>query len=147
MNVGKIRGAGAAGLALAAALVATALAGAGAPGTPAPGGQKGKDKKPAGPPSVFVEDRGTLKIQVDGQPAGSEEFEIHASGGAWMARGTAEVAGENGGTSKVTGKLELTPDGAPLRYEATWTRTSARKVTVVFEGTVAKMEMKLEGAA
>ncbi|HKO05863.1 MAG TPA: hypothetical protein VJW51_13990 [Candidatus Acidoferrales bacterium] len=147
MNVGKIRGVGAAGLALAAALVATALAGAGAAGTSAPSAQKGKDKKPAAAPSVFVEDRGTLQIQVDGQPAGSEEFEIRSSGGAWTARGTAEVAAENGKPSKVTGKLELTPDGAPLRYEASWTASSPRKVTVEFEGTVAKLEMKLEGAA
>ena len=109
--------------------------------------QKTKDKKQPAVPSVFVEDRGTLQIQVDGQPAGTEEFEIRSNAGAWTARGTAEVPGENGATAKVTGKLELTADGAPLRYE--WTATNPKKAaaTIVFQGTLAKMELKLEGAA
>jgi len=108
--------------------------------------QKEKNKKPA-QTGVLLEDRGTLQILVDGQPAGSEEFEIRESGGEWTARGTAEVPGENGGTAKVTGKLTLSPDGAPLRYE--WSATSPRKATAVidFQGTLAKMELKLEGAA
>jgi len=110
----------------------------------AQGGQKGKNKKPA-ETGVLVEDRGTLQIQVNGQTAGSEEFEIHASGGEWTARGTAEVAAEKGGTSKVTGKLTLSADGAPRRYE--WTVSNPKQTgAIVFEGTVAKLEMKLEGA-
>ena len=109
----------------AATALVIALAGAMAMAAgPALGGsraQKGKNTK-AAETSVLVEDRGTLEYMVDGKPAGSEEFEIHLSGGQWTARGTAEVAGENGGTSKVTGKLTLTADGAPLRYE--WTASS-----------------------
>jgi hypothetical protein len=109
--------------------------------------QKSRDKKPSTAPSVFVEDRGTLQIQVNGQPAGTEEFEIRSSGGEWTARGATEVPAENGSTAKVTGKLQLAPDGAPLRYE--WTATSPRKAaaTIVFEGTQAKMELRLEGAS
>src|SRR5208282_5437645 len=103
MNREKRKHLAGAALLLAAGLLATALAAAGAAGTSAPTPQKAKDKKPAAPPSLFVEDRGTLQIQVDGQPAGTEEFEIHASGGAWTARGTAEVPAEKGGSSKVTG--------------------------------------------
>jgi hypothetical protein len=146
MNRMTRKGFAVAALALAGAIAAAILPGAAATGTPAGGTQKAKDKKQAAAPSVFVEDRGTLQIQVDGQPAGSEEFEIHASAGEWTARGTAEVAGENGGRAKVTGKLELTPDGAPLRYE--WTASSPRKAgaTIEFEGTVAKMELRIEGA-
>ncbi len=108
--------------------------------------QKGKNKKPA-EPGVLVEDRGTLQIQVDGQPAGSEEFEIHESGGEWTARGTADIPGENGGTARVTGRMTLAADGAPLRYE--WTATSPKKAAAVieFQGTLAKMELRLEGAA
>ncbi|HMD31693.1 MAG TPA: hypothetical protein VKG84_07270 [Candidatus Acidoferrales bacterium] len=147
------------GFAVAAALaLALTLAGAAAVLTaaPSPGRasapaapraqQKTKDKKPAAAPGVFVEDRGTFQVQVDGHPAGTEEFDIRPSAGEWTARGTAEVPGENGTTSKVTGKLELTPDGAPLRYE--WTATAPRKAsaTIVFEGTTAKMEVRLEGA-
>ena len=129
-----------------ATLAAPFPGGVGAAARTAQGGQKGKNKKPA-EASVLVEDRGTLEIQVDGQAAGSEEFEIHEIGGEWTARGTAEVAAENGGTAKVTGKLTLTPDGAPLRYE--WSATAPKRATaaIVFEGTLAKMELKLEGAA
>jgi len=112
------------------------------PAGPAPQKQK-KGTQPAG---VFVEEHGTFQVQVDGQAAGTEEFDIRPDAGAWTARGNAEVPGENGTTSKVTGKLELTPDGAPLKYE--WTATSPRKAsaTIVFEGTAAKMELRLEGA-
>ncbi len=140
-----------------AAALAVALAGAltaamiwpGSAGAAEPthsGKQKGKNKKGT-EGSLLVEDRGTLRIQVDGQPAGSEEFEIRESGGAWTARGTADVAGENGEKAKVTGKLTLTPDGAPVRYE--WSATGPRKASaaVEFNGTVAKMELKVEGAS
>jgi hypothetical protein len=108
--------------------------------------QKQKDKKPAAAPGVFVEEHGTFQVAVDGQPAGTEVFEIQPGAGEWTARGTAEVPGENGTTSKVTGKMELSPDGAPLKYE--WSATSPRKAsaTVVFEGTKATMELKVEGA-
>ena len=147
MKQEKRKSLAAAALALACAIAATLPAGAGTPGTSAHGSQKGKEKKEAAASSVFVEDRGTFQIQVDGHPAGTEEFEIHASAGEWTARGTAEVAGENGAKAKVTGKLELTPDGAPLRYD--WTASSPRKAaaTIVFEGTVAKMELRMEGAS
>jgi len=147
MNRKKKIGIAAAALAVAGAMAATTPLDAGAAGTSASGQQKGKVKKPAAAPSVFVEDRGMLQIQVDGQPAGTEEFEIHASAGEWIARGAAEVAGENGARAKVTGKLELTPDGAPLHYD--WTASSPRKAaaTIVFEGTVAKMELRIEGAS
>jgi len=147
MNREKRKGFAAAALALACAMAAAIPSAAGAAGTPAHGSQKGKDKKEAAAPSVFVEDRGTFQIQVDGHPAGTEEFEIHSIAGEWTARGTAEVAGENGAKAKVTGKLELRPDGAPLRYD--WTASSPRKAaaTIVFEGTLAKMELRMEGAS
>jgi len=126
----------------AVALAGTARAGAASPPVP----QKQKDKKVAPAPGVFIEEHGTFQVQIDGQAAGSEEFDIRSNAGQWTARGTAEVPGENGATSKVTGKLELAPDGAPLRYE--WTATSPRKAaaTIVFEGTKATMELRLEGA-
>jgi len=132
---------------IASAAFALALGVAAATSTLPTAAQKSKEKKPPEVPSVFVEDRGTLQIRVDGQPAGTEEFEIRSNGGEWTARGNAEVPGENGATSKVTGKLELTPEGAPLRYE--WTTTNPKKAaaTIVFVGTQAKMELKLEGAS
>jgi hypothetical protein len=134
-------------LVCAAGVMLPAAVGAGTAPRESSAAQKGKNKKGTEETGVLVEDRGTLKIQLDGQPAGSEEFEIKESGGEWTARGTAEVVDEKGGSAKVTGKMTLAPDGALLRYE--WTASSPRKEagTVVFEGTVAKMERKLEGAA
>ena len=137
-------------IALAAVITAAAepviaRAGGGTAGRDAPEIQKEKNKKPA-QMGVLVEDRGTLQIQVDGQTAGSEEFEIHQSGGEWTARGTAEVAAEKSGTSKVSGKLTLSSDGAPQRYE--WTVSNPKQSgAITFEGTLAKLELKLEGAA
>jgi hypothetical protein len=131
----------------AVGVIMAATAGAGTPAREPSSAQKGKNKKDTAEPSALLEDRGTLQIQVNGQPAGSEQFEIHESGGEWTARGSAEVAAEKGGSAKVTGKLALAPDGAPLRYE--WTSSSPKKAAgaIVFEGSVAKMELKLEGAA
>ncbi|HUJ41322.1 MAG TPA: hypothetical protein VLW54_12315 [Candidatus Acidoferrales bacterium] len=138
--------AGLAALGLSAAVATAWPAGAAGAASPHWGKQKGKNKN-AAQEGVLVEDQGTLQIQVDGQPAGSEEFEIRESGGEWTARGSTEVTGENGAKSKVTGKLTLAPDGSPIRYE--WTATSPRKAAaaVEFKGTEAKMELKLEGAS
>lgn len=109
--------------------------------------QKSKDKKPPAEAALLSADQGTFQILVDGQAAGTEEFEIKSSGGEWTARGTAEVAAEGGAKSRVTGKLQLTPDGAPRRYE--WTTSAPRKAAaaVVFNGGVATMELRLEGAS
>jgi len=138
-----MRAAGIAALALIAA-AATAVPAGAAPSYR--GKQKGKNAKAAAE-GALVEDQGTFEIQVDGQPAGTEEFEISESGGAWTARGTTEVADANGTKSKVTGKLILAPDGSPVRYE--WSATGPRKAAaaVQFTGMEAKMELKLEGAS
>jgi hypothetical protein len=141
------------------ALLIAGLAPAGAaPPAPAEGvrpaalaahNQKAKNKPApaAAPASVLVEERGKFRVLVDGKAAGSEEFDIRPSGGRWIVHGNAEVSSGEGGTAKVTGKLELAPDGAPLRYE--WTASAPKKAgaTIVFEGSVAKMELRLEGAA
>ena len=39
---------------------------------------------PADAPSVFSADKGKLRITVNGQPVGSEDFEISQSGGVWV---------------------------------------------------------------
>jgi len=124
-------------------LLAACLAAAGAPAH----AQKSKDKKAEAAPAALSPDQGSLQILVDGQPAGIEEFDIKPSGGEWTARGAAEVAGEGGAKSRVTGKLQLTAEGAPLRYE--WTTSAPRKAAaaVVFRGGVASMELRLEGAS
>jgi hypothetical protein len=129
-----------------AALILAWIAAAGARGG-AHGAQKSKEKN-SEPASLLAPDQGTFAILVDGQAAGTEEFEIRPSGGGeWTARGSAEVAGEGGVKSKVTGKLQLSSDGAPRRYE--WTTSSPRKAaaTIMFEAGVAHAQLRIEGAS
>jgi hypothetical protein len=104
---------------------------------------------PAGAP--FVEEKGRFKVLVDGQPTATEEFQISSAGGEWHARGSADVPAASGGTSsgatRVTGKLDLAADGAPLRYD--WAASTPKKAsaTIEFHGKTAQMELRLEGTA
>jgi hypothetical protein len=94
---------------------------------------------------AFAPDKGKFKIFVNGQQAGTEEFSLSANGGNWTAHGNAEIQTAQG-TARVTGNLELRPDGAPVRYE--WNMQGAKKAasTIVFNGTTANVELRMEGA-
>jgi hypothetical protein len=93
----------------------------------------------------FTAESGKFRILVNGQQIGKEEFEIGASGGDWIARGTSDVQTSEGMTH-VTGTLELHADGTPVRYE--WSTQAAKKAgaTVTFNGPVATIELHSEGA-
>lgn len=121
---------------LAALLAATVLPGAAAQ-------KRGGRAKPAG---GFSEEKGRYRVVVDGQPLGVEDFQISRSGGDWIARGTTEIPA-SGGTSKLTGKLRLTAEGAPVRYEYDWAPHGGKKIsaTVAFQEGTAQMETQLEG--
>ena len=95
--------------------------------------------------SAFTPDKGKFKILVNGQQAGSEEFALSASGGNWIAHGNAEVQTPQG-AARITGTLELKPDGTPVRYE--WSMQGSKKAgsTIVFNGTTASVELRMEGA-
>jgi hypothetical protein len=95
--------------------------------------------------AAFIPDKGKFKILINGQQAGTEEFALSASGGNWTAHGNAEIQTPQG-VAHVTGNLELRPDGAPVRYE--WTMQGAKKAasTIVFNGTTANVELRMEGA-
>ncbi len=114
------------------------------PASPAPAPQS----RPGA--SLLAEDKGKFRILLDGQPVGTEEFEISPQGGAgaqqWTARGNTDIRTPAGGAVQVTARLELAPDGAPLRYE--WTAQTQKKAsaTVEFQGLTAKMSLQLEGA-
>ena len=97
------------------------------------------------PASVFVEDRGTFRIVVNGQQMGKEEFEINPNGGNWVAHGSSEVQTADG-LQRVSGTLQLRPDGAPVRYE--WSTQGKKKASaaVEFSNLTATIELHLEGA-
>jgi hypothetical protein len=96
--------------------------------------------------SRFAPDKAKLRILLDGQPVGSEEFEITASGDAWMAKGATELRLPEGGNARVNATLHLRADGSPKSYE--WTSQGEKKngARITFEGGVAKIQLEMEGA-
>ncbi len=103
-------------------------------------------KKPANSPAVLAEDKGRFRILLDGQPVGSEEFEVARAGTEWTARGTTEVRAPGSAATKVTARLVLTPDGTPLHYE--WSTQAQKKAaaSVEFREGTAKSTLQMEGA-
>ncbi len=103
------------------------------------------DTKPAAA-SVLVEDKGKFRVLLDGHPAGTEEFQISPNGSEWLARGSTEISAPNRGSTRVSAKLKLGPDGTPVQYE--WSSQGPKKAsaTVAFQGGTATMELHLEGA-
>ena len=101
---------------------------------------------PAGAPSVFSPDKGKLRITIDGQPVGSEDFEISESGDAWIERSSMS-AHLPGGDIKAKGELKLSADGAPIRYD--WSAEAQKKATgaVDFSSGTAKCTADLGGVS
>lgn len=94
--------------------------------------------------SLFAPDKGSFKILVNGQQMGKEEFEIAQDGDNWVAKGNSEIHSADGVT-RVSGTLQLHPDGTPINYE--WTTQGAKKAsaTIKFSGPMATIELRLEG--
>jgi hypothetical protein len=103
--------------------------------------------KPVDAASVLAPDRGKLRITINGQVVGAEEFEISPSGEAWLARGSMSARVSGGAEIKASGQLKLSSDGAPLRYE--WSAQAQKKATgsVEFEGGTAKCSADLGAAS
>ena len=93
---------------------------------------------------LFAPERGSFKILSKGQQVGKEEFEITQSGGNWVAKGNSEIQSPDGVT-RVSGALQLHPDGTPVSYE--WSTQGAKKAsaTINFNGAMATIELRLEG--
>jgi hypothetical protein len=102
-------------------------------------------KGPAG--SVFSPDKGKLNILLDGKSVGREEFEITASGGGWIAKGTTKINPPQGAASTVTGTLTLQPDGAPISYEWTSQAEKTNGAHILFANGVAKITLQMQGAS
>ena len=107
----------------------------------APAAQK---KTAAG--SVFIPEKGKFNIVLEGKSVGHEDYEISASGGGWIARGTTSLKPPEGAASTVTGTLTLQPDGAPISYEWTSLAEKTNGARVLFANGVAKMTLQMQGA-
>lgn len=105
-----------------------------------------KEKKTGAAKSVFAADKGTLRILLDGQPVGTEEFEITSSDKAWLARGSTEIHPAGAASTRVKSSLRLQPGGAPESYE--WSFQGERKAgaKVTFQDGIAKTTLQFEQA-
>lgn len=98
---------------------------------------------PANAPSVFAPDKGKFRITINGQPVGTEEFEIAASGNAWLEHSSMTAHAPGSADIKSTGQLKLSADGSPMRYD--WAAEALKKATgsVDFENGTAKCSADL----
>jgi len=96
--------------------------------------------------SVLAADKGKFKITTNGQPAGTEEFDIRPNGDHWLAQSTTELKPEQGPATRVTAHLTLQPDATPTTYA--WSMEGAKKAAadITFQGNVATIILHLEGA-
>lgn len=95
--------------------------------------------------SIFAPDHGKFKILVNGAQAGEETFDLSRSGDNWVARGTTVVKTAKGET-RVTGKLELHPNGTPVRYQ--WSTHGGKNkaaANITFDGPTATIDLHVEG--
>jgi len=99
---------------------------------------------PAGP-AVMQPDKGEFRVSVNGQPVGTETFEINSKGNRWLAQGTAEVKPADGPTSKIISHLTLEGDGTPVSYD--WSTEGAKKASaeIQFQNSIATVNLHLEG--
>jgi hypothetical protein len=102
---------------------------------------------PAGASSVFASDKGKLRITINGQTVGSEDFEISPSGDAWIEHSSMSAHVPGGAEIKATGQLKLSADGAPIRYD--WSAEAQKKATgsVDFVSGTAKCSADLGAAS
>jgi hypothetical protein len=103
--------------------------------------------KPAGAPSVFTPDKGKLRITINGQPVGTEDFELSPSGEVWIEHSSMSAHVPGGDEIKATGQLRLSADGAPIHYD--WAAEAQKKATgsVEFASGTAKCSADLGAAS
>jgi hypothetical protein len=100
-----------------------------------------------GAANVFSADKGKLKIQLDGQVIGNEQFEVTQSGADWIAKGSTDVTVPGTPTAThVTGTLHLQPDGSPISYEWSSRADKTNGAHIDFINGVAKITLELQGA-
>ena len=95
---------------------------------------------------LLAADKGKFHISANGQPVGTEEFEIRPNGDHWMAQSTTDLKAAQGPATRVTSRLSLQPDGTPLSYN--WSTEGAKKASadISFQGNVATIVLHVEGA-
>ena len=95
--------------------------------------------------AIFSPDKGRFNIQLDGQNVGREEFSIAPADDSWTATGTTELKTADAPT-RVTGTLNLRPDGAPLSYLWSSQAGKTNAASIAFSNGVAKITLQMQGA-
>lgn len=95
--------------------------------------------------AIFSPDKGTFKIQLDGQNVGHEEFSIAPSDDAWTATGTTELKTADAPT-RITGTLNLRSDGTPLSYQWSSQAGKTNGASIAFSNGTAKITLQMQGA-
>jgi len=96
--------------------------------------------------AILAADKGKFRISANGQPVGTEEFEIRPNGDHWQAQSTTELKQEQGPATRVAARLSLQPDGTPVSYA--WSTEGAKKAAadITFQGNIATIVLRVEGA-
>jgi len=88
-----------------------------------------------GPPAesspIFFPDKGKLRITINGQAVGNEDFEIMQSGNDWVTNSSMSAHAPGGGDIKTSGHLKLAADGSPIHYD--WSAEAQKKATGVVD--------------
>lgn len=106
---------------------------------PAPA-QKGAEK------ARFAPDKGKLRIVLEGQQVGLEDFQISNSGTEWNSRAEVKIQLPGTAAAKLISSLRLAAQGNPLVYE--WSLEGEKKISgrITFEGGTANVELRQQGA-
>jgi len=91
--------------------------------------------------SRLVADKGRLRIVVDGQTVGTEDFQITGNGVEWSTHSDVKIQIPGTPAAKLTTSLRLGAQERPKSYE--WSMEGERKIggRIAFEGGVANEEL------
>ncbi len=92
--------------------------------------------------SKLAADKGKLRILLDGQQVGTEEFQLSGSGTDWTSHSEVKLQTPGGPSAKITSNLRLGAQERPLSYD--WSLEGDRKISgrVQFEGGLASVELR-----
>lgn len=96
-----------------------------------------KDARPR-----LAADKGRLRIVMDQQTVGTEEFQISGTGSEWNTRSEVKIQMAGAPAAKITSSLRLGSQERPVHYE--WLLEGEKKIggRVAFEGGVANVELR-----
>jgi hypothetical protein len=94
---------------------------------------------------MMAADKGKFRILLAGQSIGTEDFDISASEGKWIVRGSTEAQAPGGDDLKATGELSLAADGSPIHYAWSTAAPKSASGTVDFDSDTAKTSTDFGG--